>query len=77
MSRKQQTVIEQLNSDFPADEIGMDGVYLRVGNKFRAFLHVDTTDLGRNRADSNMGRNYLLFLAFPCHLPTVLSRRLN
>ena len=62
-SARKRTVIDQLNADFPAEEIAVDGSYLQIGGKFRAFLHADTRDLARTRAASTMGRNYLLFRA--------------
>ncbi len=56
------TVIEQVQRDFPADELTVQGFYLYVGKRTRAFINIDADEVFFTRADSNRGRNYVLFL---------------
>jgi hypothetical protein len=56
------TVIEQVQQDFPADNLSVSGFYLYVGERTRAFINIDADEVFFTRADSNRGRNYVLFL---------------
>jgi hypothetical protein len=56
------TVIEQVQQDFPADNLSVSGFYLYVGERTRAFINIDADEVFYTRADSNRGRNYVLFL---------------
>jgi hypothetical protein len=56
------TVIEQVQRDFPADDLTVRGFYLYVGERTRAFINIDADEVFFTRADSNRGRNYVLFL---------------
>ncbi|MFW5812064.1 MAG: hypothetical protein ACOC28_00120 [Alkalispirochaetaceae bacterium] len=63
MAKRRKSILEQIQSDFAADDIRMKGSHLHAGEGYRAFLNVDTQDLFRLRADSHMGHHYVLFLA--------------
>lgn len=56
------TVLEQIQRDFPADRLNVQGFYLYVGERTRAFINLDADEVFFTRADSNRGRNYVVFL---------------
>lgn len=60
---KKITVLEQIQNDFPADHIRVEGFYIYVGSRYRAFINVDADEIYHSRASSNRGRNYVVFLA--------------
>jgi hypothetical protein len=57
------TVIEQIAGDFAADRVRVEGFYLYVGDRYRSFINIDTSEIRFCRSSSNRGQNYLLFLA--------------
>lgn len=55
--------MEQIRSDFPADPVDVRDYYIYIGDRLRSFINVDPEEIINTRADSNRGRNYVLFLA--------------
>lgn len=56
------SVIEQVRQDFPADAIRFEDFFVYVGDRTRAFINIDEREVRSTRADSNRGRNYVVFL---------------
>jgi hypothetical protein len=57
------TVLQQIQRDFPADDIRVDDMYLYVGDRYRSFINADFEELVHSRASGNRGRNYVVFLS--------------